>query len=217
MDKQAFVAAVKKLRESPKKKFSQSVDLIINLQQLDLKNPAHKVDVAANLPAGVGKKMKICGLVDKELGDKSKQVFDHTILKDQFSSLSVKDIKKLAEDYDYFVAQATLMVEIAKYFGKSLGPKSKMPNPKMGCVIPPNANLEQVRDRLNKIVRLQIKKEPIIKALVGKDSLTDEQIAENAFTAYETVLHALPNEKSNVHSVYLKFTMTPAVKIGGVA
>lgn len=214
MDKQSFINAVKKLREAPKRKFSQSIDIIINLQQMDLKNPDHKIDHAANFPSGLGKKIKICGLVDKELIDASKKVFDTTISKDEFASLDQKKIEKLAETHDYFVAQATLMVDIAKVFGRILGPRNKMPNPKMGGVIPPSANLEQVKEKLSKMVRLQTKKELIVKACIGKESLSDEQLAENAFIAYETVLHAVPADKNNIRSVFLKLTMSTPVLVG---
>lgn len=214
MDKQVFTTAIQKLRESPKRKFSQSVDLIINLKQIDLKNPDHKIDLPATLPAGLGKAVKICGLVDKELVDASKKTFDKTISKDEFSKLTPKEIEKLAEQNDYFVAQATLMVDIAKFFGKILGPRNKMPNPKMGCVIPPSANLEQVRERLSKTIRLQNKKELIVKSCIGKESLSDDQLAQNAATVYETLLHALPAEKNNIKSVYIKLTMSTPVKVG---
>ena len=91
MDKKDFENTIKKLRENKKRKFSQSVDLIINLQQIDLKNPDHKVDIPVLLPAGTGKVAKICGLVDKELGDESNAAFDHTLLKDEFSKLKPKE------------------------------------------------------------------------------------------------------------------------------
>ena len=215
MDTKAFEIAIKKLRESPKRKFSQSVDLIINLKQIDLKNPEHKVDLPIILPAGLGKKVTICGLVDKELSDQSKTIFDHTIQKEQFTKLDPKETKKLADQYDFFVAQSTLMVDIAKVFGKTFGPKSKMPNPKMGCVVPPSASLAQVKERLSKTIRIQNKKELIVKTFIGKESMSDEQLVQNATAVMESLLRALPHEKQNIASIYLKFTMSSPVLVGG--
>ncbi|MEK6941095.1 MAG: hypothetical protein AABW49_04325 [Nanoarchaeota archaeon] len=214
MDNKLLTTAIKKLRSSKKRNFDQSVDIIINILQIDLKNPEHRVDTSALLPHGIGRPVKICGLVDKELSDASKKILDHTILKSDFSNLDKKNIKKLTEDYDYFIAQSTLMVDIAKVFGKILGSRGKMPNPKLGCVVPPTAKLDIVKDRLKKTVRLQIKKELIIKSVIGKESMSDDMLAQNAISIIEAITQALPHNKEDIGSIFLKFTMSNPVLVG---
>ena len=55
MEKQTILETVKKVREiSPKRKFNQSFDLIINLTNIDLKKQEQKVDLYYTLPHGKG-------------------------------------------------------------------------------------------------------------------------------------------------------------------
>ena len=214
MKKESILKTIAELREKSKKRnFSQTLDLTINFRKLDLKKPEHKVDVFIVLPNGLGKKLKICGLIDKELVLQAKEVFDRVITKEQFPVMKKQEVKKIAHENDFFVAQSTLMVETAKYFGKILGPMGKMPNPKSGCVVPPNANLKMLYERLQKTIRANTKNEIAIKCKVGKDILSNEELAGNALYVYETVVKLLPNEKENVSKVFLKFTMSDAVEV----
>ena len=215
MDKNIILTSVKKLKEiSPKRNFAQSFDLVINLQEIDLKKPEQKVDSFLPLHYSKGKIPKICALVDQELGTESKKVFDKTILKEEFPEYNdKKTLKKLGIEYDFFVAQANLMAQIAATFGKVLGPKGKMPNPKAGCIITPDSNLEQLKNRLQNLVHLQLKNDATIRVVVGNEKIPDEEIADNIFTIYNSLIHSLPQEKNNIKSILLKFTMGPVVLI----
>lgn len=215
MDKQGILEAIKKIREkSEKRNFKQNFDLIINLRKLNLKKPEENVNLFVVLPHSKGKKTKVCALVDKELAVQAKESCDKVILKSDFEKLNKKDFKRIAKEYDYFIAQATLMVDVAKFFGKVLGPLGKMPNPKAGCIVPPNADLKQVYQKLQKTVKLQTKNEQAVKCSIGLEDMKDEEIQANASSVYNTVLHALPHEKQNIKSVILKLTMGSPVIIG---
>lgn len=214
MDKETVQKALKTLREeAPKRKFSQTVDIIINLKDLDLKKPDEQVDQYITLPEGIGKEKKVCGLIGPELAEESKKELDHTISVTEFDKLDKKAIKKLTEDYDFFVAQATIMPKVAAAFGRIFGPRGKMPNPKAGCVVPPKANLKPVKDRLSQTVRLQAKKSLILQAPVGHEGMTDEQLVANITHLYGVISHALPKELNNIKNVYLKMTMSKPVKV----
>ena len=215
MNKEDILKAIKKARESSKKrKFNQTFDLVINLNKLNLKKPEENVNTFIVLPQGRGKKLKICALVDKELAVQSKSVCDKTIIQDEFGKYTdKKTLRKLASEFDYFIAQANLMVDIAKFFGRVFGPKGKMPNPKAGCIVPPNIDMKMVYNKLQKTVRLQTKNEQAIKCSVGTENMKDEQIQENAFAVYNTVLSGLPKDIENISNVIIKLTMGSPVVI----
>ncbi len=216
MDKKHIAQALKVIKEtSPKRNFKQSIELIVNLQAIDLKKQDNKVDVYAQLHFERGKKTKICGLVGPELLDQAKQHFDTAIPETDFSKYDKKAIKKLAKEHQFFVAQATIMPKVAAAFGKVLGPRAKMPNPKAGCVVPPNANLQAVAEKLQKTVRVKVDTNPLYQVFVATDDLDEEKTIDNILTIYNALIHALPNEKNNIKNAYLKLTMGKAQLIGG--
>jgi len=216
MKKEDILKAIKKARESSKKRnFSQTFDLVINLKGLNLKKPEENLNIFSVLPQGKGKKSKICALVDKELINNAKDNCDQAILKDEFQKYTKKkDLRKLANDYDFFIAQANLMVDVAKFFGKVLGPKGKMPNPKAGCIVPPKIDLKMVYEKLQKTVKLQTKNEQTIKCPVGTEDMDDNQIQENILSVYNSVVNALPRELENIQNMVLKLTMGSPVIMG---
>lgn len=217
MNKNDVLQALKQAKEtSNKRKFNQTVDVIITLKDLDLKKPSNQVDLFITLHHSNGRKMKICGLVGPEMLDYAKKELDFVIDSDKFDEYAKdkKKMKKLANEYDYFVAQANLMAKVAAAFGRILGPKNKMPNPKSGCVVPPNANLAALKSKLFKTVRIMVKQFPQFQTAVGKEDSKEDEIVDNVVTIYNQLMHHLPNEEHNIKDIYVKLTMGPSIKIG---
>ena len=215
MEKNIILDSIKKVREiSRKRKFDQTFDISINLKQLNIKNPEENVDLFLQLNNPKLKVPKVCALVDKNLSTKAK-IFDKVILQEEFQRFKKdkKATKKLASEYDYFVAQANLMPEVAATFGRVLGPKGKMPNPKAGCVVPSTIDLEPIKKKLAGLVRLNTKDQLVVKAPVGSESMTDEEIASNIDIVHSSLVTALPRNEQNIKSTYLKLTMSPSVQL----
>ncbi|MEM4263716.1 MAG: 50S ribosomal protein L1 [Candidatus Woesearchaeota archaeon] len=212
MDKENFKKALELVKNnSPKRNFKQSVDFIVNLKGLDLKKPEQQVDIFVTLNQGKGKKIKICALVGPELGTQAKAVCDKVVLHDEFPRYTGNkiELKKLAKSYNFFIAQANLMADIAKTFGKVLGSRGKMPNPKAGCVVPPNANLKPLVEKLQKTIRISAKTQLSIKCAIGLEDTPDEQLLDNMTTIYNALTHALPEEENNIKNVMIKLSMGP--------
>ncbi len=196
----------------PKRNFNQSIDLVINLRNMDIK----KTPISAYHPLKHNfKKIKICCFSDESLRAKIEKIFDRVISKSQLSLMGdKKEIKKLAKEYDYFVAQADLMPLIASKLGRFLGSRGKMPNPAAGCIFLPNADLEALKNKLQFLKKIQTKSESAIRVCVGKEDMKDENLIENVKEIYDYVLSLLPEGKNNIRSVLLKLTMGPVYKIG---
>ena len=217
MEKQDFKTALELLKQtSEKRKFTQGVDLIINLKNLDLKKNEQQIDIYTQLHFGRGRKTKIACLCGPELLPNAKQNCDLAISTDDFARYAQdkKAVKKLAVEYDFFIAQANIMPEVAKTFGRVLGPKGKMPNPKAGAVVPPNANLKPLVDKLAKTVRLTARTQMSIKINIGKESMPDAEILDNAFVIYDSLIKVFPQETNNVKDVLLKFSMSKPIPVG---
>jgi large subunit ribosomal protein L1 len=215
MTKEDVVTALATARKH-KRGFVQSVDFVAPLVSLDLKKPEHQVDFFIELPGGIGKKVKVCALIGPELQSEAKSACDGQVMQEDFGTYgkNKKQIKKLVKQFDYFVGQANIMPQIAATFGRVLGPKGKMPNPKAGCVVPPKATLKPLVDRLQKTIHVTAKTVPMIQCKVGNESMTDEVIASNLLVVFNQLVHSLPAGEQNIKGAFIKLTMGAPVKIG---
>jgi len=219
MEKQDILDALAKAKKGQKRNFKQTVDLIMNFKDLDLKKPENHVEVYIPLSNNRGKEAKLCAFVGPELKDNAKANVDLVIEAEEFDRYA-KDkhaVKRIANEYAYFIAQASIMIKVASVFGRVLGPRGKMPNPKAGCVVPSNANLAPLAERLRRTVKVSVKKDPVFQTFVGKEDTDENLIAENVLNIYNDILNHLPNGVNNIKSVYIKTTMGSAIKIGGQA
>ena len=205
MEKQDVIKALEELKKNEKRKFSQSVDLIINLQKFDIKR--ENVNLTLNVPNSISEK-KVCAFLEK------KSSLVDTVTKEQFDSYKdKKKLKNLTKGYDFFIANIKLMPVIATTFERVLGPLGKMPSPQLGILNDESEN--SIKAMLKKIETvLKIKtKEPSIKISIGKESMDDEKIAANVLFVYNAVLNALPKKIEQIKNVMIKYTMTPAIKL----
>lgn len=198
------------LNKEPKKKFNQSIDLIFILKGLDMKKPENQLDFYVETHKGLGRKIKVCAIVGPELAEEAEKVCDKVIKDEELDKYKDSNLgKKLAKEYDFFIGQANIMTKIAAAFGKTLGPKGKMPNPKAGCVIPPKGvPIKNIYEKLQKLVRVKFKDQSQFCTSVGKEDTDSEILADNIMTISNAVLKALPQEKNNIKKIMLKKTMS---------
>lgn len=211
MNLKEIQAKIKEVRDASKKRnFSQTFDLVINLQNMDLKKPEHKVDVGVLLDTNLKpKKLKICAIIDHSISGAEK-IFDKVLYSDELVAMKgdMDKIRALTHAYDKFVVQLNYMPQFAQILGRYLGPMNKMPSPKLGMVINPKTDLEELAIKLQKTVHLQTKKNLVLQASVGSEKESDENIAKNILHVYETLVHVLPNQAHNIKEIGLKLTMS---------
>src|SRR3989338_7717665 len=105
MNKDQIIKALEEIKNQPKKNFNQTYDLIINLKNLVVKTTP--IDFFVNLHYSKGSKVKVVAFVDQQLADQANKNCDLVIREIDFPKYKdAKAQKKLAEGYDYFVAQA---------------------------------------------------------------------------------------------------------------
>lgn len=216
MDKNNIKEALNKLKESSKKRnFKQTYELILNLKGLDMKKSDNHIELFVPMHYSKGKPIKLCAFVAIELKETAEKIFDTTIFVNDFPKYQKdkKLIKQLANDHGFFVAQATIMPKVAQVFGKVLGTRGKMPNPKAGCIVPPKVALQPLYDRLQKTAKLKAKQQQVIKVAVGVEDQKEEEVIDNVMTLYNTLIHTLPKEENNIKSIMLKLTMSKPINI----
>lgn len=216
MRKDTALSALKKLHEiAPKRNFSQSVELMINFTGLDMKKPTNQVNLKISLPHPTGKgsgKVAVFAKTD-DMAESLKGKVDKIIMDKEIESVA-KDKAKLAElfAYDALFAEGPSMLTVAKYLGQQLAPKGKMPKPIVSAALFEEA-LAKARTQIT-VSNKKGKFMPVVHALIGKEGMKDEDMVENMMTVYESVMNALPQKKQNIKNSYVKFTMSPAIKVG---
>jgi len=207
-----ILAAVKEVKsKSTKRKFSQSIDLAINLQNIDMKKPEGKIQERIELPNSVGKELKICVIASGEMALKAKKAGASLVVERAALESLVGDKKKqkdLAKNYDLFIAEAPLMPLVGRSLGASLGPRGKMPTP-----VSPNANIENQIKRHRKLVFVRMRGQPVLQCRVGNEDMADKEIAENVQAIVRRIEGKLKRGIKNVKSIYLKTSMGSAVKV----
>lgn len=197
--------ALAELRKEEKRKFQQSVDLIINLKGIDLKRQS--INIVASIPHKI-KDKKVCAFLENKHEDVK------TVTKPEFDLYKDKKaLKKLVNSYDFFIANAKLMPAVAATFGKALGPTGKMPSPQLGVVTDESsATIKTLLNRISKSVKIKAK-EPSIKISVGHEGMSDEHLGQNASAIYHALVNALPTKKENIKNMLIKYTMTKPIGV----
>ncbi|MCX6670986.1 MAG: 50S ribosomal protein L1 [Euryarchaeota archaeon] len=207
------VEAVKKAIEESKKlerKFKQSVDVVINLKNIDMNDAKNRIEDEVMLPHGRGTEAKLALFASGDLALKSKNHVDLLIKPEEIEELAKdkKKFKKIADEYDFFIAEAPLMPTIGKTLGIILGPRGKMPKP-----VPPTIDIASVAKNLRKTVKVRSKTTKTIHATVGREEMNTEQIAENIDAILKRLEGKLERGKLNIGSVYVKTSMGPPMRI----
>lgn len=209
---QKLVKTIQNAKEnSGKRAFTQAVDLIVKLRDIDLKKPENRINELIELPNPFGKPVRICVIASGALSFNAKKAGADLVLdKDELEKIGKdkKAAKKLANEYDFFIAEAPLMPLIGKTLGTFFGPRGKMPTP-----IPPNAPIEPILTKHRKMVRARIRDQPIIQCRIGTEDMPNEKIADNAQTVLTRLEEKLENGLKNVKEAKIKTTMGQLVKI----
>jgi large subunit ribosomal protein L1 len=204
------VDTIKKALEAAKPRgFKESVEVAINLRDIDLSVPKNRIDEELALPKGRGKPIRICVFASGELALKARPVADLVIQPQEIEEYAGDKTKAraLAMGYDFFVAEAPLMPVIGKRLGVVLGPRGKMPRP-----VPPTADPTALISAMRNTVRVRSKDRRTFHAPIGTRDMAAEDLAENLDFVMRRLTTKLERGRFNIQSAYVKTTMGPAVK-----
>jgi large subunit ribosomal protein L1 len=204
------VDAVKKALEAAKpRQFRESVEVAINLRDVDLSVPKNRIDEELSLPKGRGRPIRICVFASGELALKARDTADLVIQPQEIEEYagSRTRARSLAQDFDFFVAEAPLMPTIGKRLGVVLGPRGKMPRP-----VPPTADPTALIKAMRTTVRVRSKDRRTFHAAIGTRDMAAEDLAENLDFLMRRLIGKLERGRFNVRSAYVKTTMGPAVR-----
>ena len=196
---------------APARKFSESIDLAINLHNIDLSLPGNRVDVEVILPHGVGKPAKVAVFASGETAMRAKSAgADRVLSGDEIKELggNKRAARKLADEYKFFIAETQFMPVIGKSLGPILGKRGKMPSP-----LPPTQDVTPQINRLRNMIRIRSRDKMTFHLTVGNKNMDIKALTENIDAVVIKLEQTLKDGKQNLKSVYVKTTMGPAIRV----
>lgn len=211
LSNQQLAELVKKGKDqSGETKFTQSVEVLIALKEIDTRKTDLNINEIVYLPHPTSKQAKVCFIGSGDLAVRAKGananlVIDPAQLENYAGNK--RGAKKLARSYDFFLADTALMPRVGKILGTALGPKGKIPSP-----VPPNSPIEAMISRTRTAIRVRSRGSLGIMAKVGDSKLTEPELAENIVAVVNAVTKKLPNGDRNIRTVMVKTTMGKPAK-----
>jgi len=203
-------AVSRALEEADPRNFTETVDLAVNLRDLDLNDPSNRIDESIVLPAGTGQETTIVVFAEGETALRAEDAADQVMSSDELADLGDDDdaAKDLADDTDFFLAEEALMQDIGRYLGTVLGPRGKMPDP-----ISPDDDVVEMVDRMRKSVQIRSGDRRTFHTRVGAEDMSADEIGDNIDVILRRLHADLEKGPMNIDSVYVKTTMGPAVEV----
>ncbi len=213
LDNKTITDAIKQAKaKSGQKKFNQTVDLILDIVEIDMKAPEGKIQEVVELPHVTGKPNKVCVVASSgDFVTKAKNsTADKVLERADLDALTgkKKELRKIASDYDVFICEVPLMPLVGKTLGPVLGPRGKMPIP-----VPLNADLNALINKHRKTVVVRMRSQPIIQVSVGSEQMKDEELVDNTMTILRVLDGKLKRGLKNVKYAFIKTSMGEPVKI----
>lgn len=211
ISREQIIEALGKARSAaPERRFKQSVEMVVNLREVDMKRPENRINLRVQLTSGVGSQ-KVLVFASGDLALRARRAgADGVIEPPELEALGKdkKAAKKRLADYDVFIAEAPLMPTVGRIVGPVLGPKGKMPTP-----TPPTAPIDSIIERERKVAVLRSRDKPLVQCVVGEEGMPDDKVAENIEAVISNLTRTLKRGLANVRSIWLKMSMGPAVKL----
>ncbi len=212
LDQKTILDAVRQAKEkSEKRKFTQSVELVLKLQEIDMKSPEGKIQEIVELPHALEKPNKICVIGSGEFALKARKAnADLLVERAELEGLAGKkrDLRKMANSYDFFIAEAPLMPLVGRILGPVLGPRGKMPIP-----VPPTADIAALVAKHRKTVVVRLRNQPILQCRIGMENMKEEEIADNIQAVFRVLDGKLKKGMKNVKFAYIKTAMGAPIKV----
>lgn len=191
-----------------KRKFKQSVEMIMIFKDIDVKK-GFTINETIQLPK-TNSPAAICVMASGDMGLKAKNAkADRVMDNDEINRLAAnkRASRKLINSFDFFLADTKLMPVVGKVLGQILGPRGKMPTP-----VPFNAPIDSFLSRFRSSVRVRVKNSLSMACKIGDESMDDADLVANAHAVLSAVEKKLPNGDKNIRKILIKTTMGKIAK-----
>jgi len=209
MDKKTITAALEKALEAKgKRKFTQSMEMMVNFRGIDFTKAENRLNLDILLPKGKGKDQKVIVFADAQMALDAKNAGATEVIDGAGITKLAADKGRLAilAKSCEFIAQPSLMIQVGKSLGQVLGARGRLPRPVVG-------NVKDAITAAKSRVRMVSKGKylPVAQCLIGSEAMPVSDLAENFGAVYDKV-QAKATEP-NIKSIYVKLSMGAPIKV----
>ena len=202
--------AVSILKEAPKLKFDETVEISVNLSVDPKQSQSASIRGTMSLPHGTGKKVRVAVFCKGEEERRAKDAGADFVGAEEL----VAKVQGGWADFDVAISTPDMMRDLAK-LGKILGPRGLMPNPKSGTVTLDTA--KTIKEVKAGKIEFKMDKQAGIHAPLGKLSFSDADLYDNAKSLIEAILSTTPQGGApvwqHVKTLYISTTMGPGIRL----
>ena len=201
--------AIELVKKNSTAKFDESIDVSLKINLKQSKGGDLSLRTVVNLPNGSGKKNKVAVLCEPDKIDEAKGAGADVVGSDDL----IEKIGAGKFDFTKLICTPGMMSKIGKY-GKILGPKGLMPNPKLGTVA--TDIKKAIKDIKTGAVEIRNDKDGNLASTIGRKSFSTEKLLENYNHFIESVKKEKPDTIKGelIKSTFLTSTMGISYKIG---
>ena len=197
------------IKKNSNTKFDESIDVSLRINLKQTKGGDLSLRTVINLPNGSGKKNKVAVLCEPGKIDEAKKSGAEVVGSDDL-------LDKIAAgklDFTKLVCTPSMMGKIGKY-GKVLGPKGLMPNPKLGTVT--TDITKAVKDIKTGLVEIRNDKDGNLSSTIGRKSFATEKLLENYNYFIENIKKEKPDTIKGdfIKNIFISSTMGISFKVG---
>jgi large subunit ribosomal protein L1 len=199
--------AVQLVTSFPKRKYDESVDLVVRLG-VDPRKADEMIRGTVALPSGTGKAVRVAVFAQGEAAQAARDAGAEFV--------GAEDLAEQVEggmlDFDVTIASPDMMPLVGK-LGRVLGPRSLMPNPKTGTVTPDVA--KAVEEFKGGKVEFRTDKFANVHVPVGKVSFSPDDLTKNVQAVFEELHRLKPAGAKGqyVKKAVMSSTMGPGIKL----
>ena len=196
------------VKKTSTSKFDESIDVSMKINLKQSKGADFNLRTVIKLPNGSGKKYRVAVLCESDKTEEGKKSGADIVGSDDL--LEKIGIGKF--NFDKLVCTPGMMSKLGK-FGKVLGPKGLMPNPKLGTV---SANIKKaVQDIKTGLVEIKNDKDGNLASTIGRKSFSNDNLLNNYNHFIESIKKEKPNTTKGdfIKNIFITSTMGISYKV----
>jgi large subunit ribosomal protein L1 len=200
-------AAMRLIKETTATAFDPTVDVAVRLG-VDPRKADQMVRGSVTLPHGTGKSVKVAVFAEGAAATAAQEAGADIVGSDTI----IEMIEAGNLDFDAVIATPDQMGKIGRY-GKVLGPRGLMPNPKSGTVTPDVATA--VREVKAGKIEYRTDRQGNVHLVVGKASFEPKQLVENYGAVLDELIRQRPAAAKGryLRSITVSATQGPPVRV----